>query len=75
FAAAIAAGGLSVDALLGSDAPFDHRIHALRGQPGQIDVARRLRELLSASAIRESHRHDCAKVQDPYSLRCQPQVM
>ena len=41
FAAAIAAGGLSVDALLGSDAPFDHRIHALRGQPGQIDVARR----------------------------------
>ena len=75
FAAAIAAGGLSVDALLGSDAPFDHRIHALRGQPGQIDVARRLRELLTGSAIRDSHRHDCAKVQDPYSLRCQPQVM
>lgn len=75
FAAAIAAGGLSTDALKGSDAPFDHRIHALRGQPGQIDVARRLREILSGSAIRESHRHDCSKVQDPYSLRCQPQVM
>ena len=75
FAAGIAAGALSVDALLGSDAPFDHRIHALRGQPGQIDVARRLRELLNGSAIRDSHRHDCAKVQDPYSLRCQPQVM
>ena len=75
FAAGIAAGALSVDALLGSDAPFDHRIHALRGQPGQIDVARRLRELLTGSAIRDSHRHDCAKVQDPYSLRCQPQVM
>ena len=75
FAAAIAAGGLSTDALKGSDAPFDHRIHALRGQPGQINVAKRLREILSGSAIRESHRHDCSKVQDPYSLRCQPQVM
>ncbi|MEG2731150.1 aromatic amino acid lyase, partial [Brevundimonas sp.] len=63
FAAAIAAGALSVDALKGSDAPFDHRIHALRGQPGQIDVAARLRELLSNSAIRDSHRHDCTKVQ------------
>ncbi|HYC97892.1 histidine ammonia-lyase [Brevundimonas sp.] len=75
FAAGIAAGALSVDALKGSDAPFDPRIHALRGQPGQIAVAARLRELMSGSAIRESHRHDCAKVQDPYSLRCQPQVM
>lgn len=75
FSAAIAAGGLSTDALKGSDAPFDHRIHALRGQPGQIDVAKRLREILAGSAIRESHRHDCSKVQDPYSLRCQPQVM
>ncbi|KQW83930.1 histidine ammonia-lyase [Brevundimonas sp. Root1279] len=75
FAAAIAAGALSVDALKGSDAPFDHRIHALRGQPGQIDVADRLRGLMAGSAIRDSHRHDCAKVQDPYSLRCQPQVM
>ena len=75
FAAGIAAGALSVDALKGSDAPFDHRIHALRGQPGQIDVAARLRALMSGSAIRDSHRDDCAKVQDPYSLRCQPQVM
>lgn len=75
FAAAIAAGALSVDALKGSDAPFDPRIHALRGQPGQIDVAARLRALMGGSAIRESHREGCHKVQDPYSLRCQPQVM
>ncbi|MCS6625468.1 histidine ammonia-lyase [Roseibacterium beibuensis] len=75
FAAGVAAGALSVDALKGSDAPFDARIHALRGQPGQIDVAARLRGLMEGSAIRESHRHDCSKVQDPYSLRCQPQVM
>ncbi|HYC67782.1 histidine ammonia-lyase [Brevundimonas sp.] len=75
FAAAVAAGALSVDALKGSDAPFDARIHALRGQPGQIAVAARLRELMSGSAIRESHREGCHKVQDPYSLRCQPQVM
>ncbi len=75
FAAALAAGALSVDALKGSDAPFDPRIHALRGQPGQIAVAARLRELMRGSAIRDSHRDDCAKVQDPYSLRCQPQVM
>lgn len=75
FAAAIAAGALSVDALKGSDAPFDPRIHALRGQPGQIDVAARLLELLQGSAIRASHAEDDGKVQDPYSLRCQPQVM
>ncbi len=75
FAAGIAAGALSVDALKGSDAPFDPRIHALRGQPGQIAVAARLRGLMAGSAIRESHRQDCSKVQDPYSLRCQPQVM
>ncbi|WP_339870797.1 histidine ammonia-lyase [uncultured Brevundimonas sp.] len=75
YAAAVAAGALSVDALKGSDAPFDARIHALRGQPGQIAVAERLRALMAGSAIRDSHRHDCAKVQDPYSLRCQPQVM
>ncbi|WP_293825172.1 histidine ammonia-lyase [uncultured Brevundimonas sp.] len=75
FAAALAAGALSVDALKGSDAPFDPRIHALRGQPGQIAVAAALRDLIRGSAIRDSHRDDCAKVQDPYSLRCQPQVM
>lgn len=75
FAAGVAAGALSVDALKGSDAPFDPRIHSLRGQPGQIDVAARLRDLMAGSAIRDSHREGCHKVQDPYSLRCQPQVM
>jgi histidine ammonia-lyase len=76
FAAAVVAGALSTDALKGSDAPFDPRIHALRGQPGQIEVAQLLLELLAGSEIRESHRNDqCSKVQDPYSVRCQPQVM
>lgn len=75
FAAALVTGAMSTDAMKGSDAPFDARIHALRGQPGQIDVAQRLRALLAGSAIRESHRRDCPKVQDPYSVRCQPQVM
>jgi histidine ammonia-lyase len=74
FAAAMVAGALSVDAALGSDAPFDPRIHQARGQPGQIDVAARYRGLLAGSAIRASH-VDCGRVQDPYSLRCQPQVM
>ncbi len=73
-AAALIAGALSVDACLGSDTPFDERIQALRGSRGQRDVARALRELLEGSAIRASHR-DCPRVQDPYSLRCQPQVM
>ena len=75
FAAALTAGALSVDALKGSDAPFDPRIHALRGHQGQIDVAAALKDLLAGSGIRESHRDGCDKVQDPYSLRCQPQVM
>jgi histidine ammonia-lyase len=75
FAGALVAGALSVDALKGSDAPFDPRIHALRGQPGQIEVAAALRGLMAGSAIRDSHRDGDAKVQDPYSLRCQPQVM
>lgn len=74
FHAAIIAGALSVDAALGSDQPFDPRIQAVRKHQGQIKVAAMLRELLHNSAIRESHRH-CKKVQDPYSLRCQPQVM
>ena len=74
FDAAIHAGGLSVDALKGSCAPFDPRIHDLRGQPGQIAVAARLRTLLDGSEIATSH-HDCDRVQDPYSFRCQPQVM
>jgi len=74
LAAALVAGALSVDACLGSDTPFDERIQALRGHRGQADAARVLRELLAGSAIRASHR-DCPRVQDPYSLRCQPQVM
>ena len=74
FAAAIAAGALSVDALKGSVKPFDPRISELRGQPGQIRVAAALRELLDGSAIVASHAR-CGKVQDPYSFRCQPQVM
>ena len=75
FSAAVLAGALSVDAACGSDAPFDARIHAVRGQPGQIEVAAAYRQLLAGSAIRESHRLDDTRVQDPYSLRCQPQVM
>ncbi len=77
FAAALVAGALSTDALKGSDTPFDARIHALRGQPGQIAVAGYLRDLMAGSAIRESHRAPGTddKVQDPYSFRCQPQVM
>jgi histidine ammonia-lyase len=74
FASAVATGALSVDALKGSSAPFDPRIHELRRQPGQIAVASAYRALLEGSAIRESHA-DCDRVQDPYSLRCQPQVM
>ena len=74
FAAAMVSGALSVDALQGSDAPFDPRIHSLRGHPGQAQVAQVYRELLAGSEIRESHR-TCERVQDPYSLRCQPQVM
>ena len=74
FDAALHAGALSVDALKGSCAPFDARIHDLRGQPGQIVVAARLRTLLDGSDIATSH-HDCDRVQDPYSFRCQPQVM
>jgi len=74
FAAALAAGALSVDALKGSARPFDPRISALRGQPGQIRVAAEIAALLHGSAILDSHGR-CGKVQDPYSFRCQPQVM
>ncbi len=74
FAAALVAGAMSVDALKGSDAPFDERIHDVRGQPGQIAAAREYRELIAGSVIRASHL-DCTRVQDPYSFRCQPQVM
>ncbi|MEO8104272.1 MAG: histidine ammonia-lyase [Betaproteobacteria bacterium] len=75
FAAAIVAGAMSVDAAMGSDTPFDARIHELRGQPGQILTASTYRRLLEGSNIRESHLVGDDKVQDPYSLRCQPQVM
>jgi histidine ammonia-lyase len=75
FASAIAAGALSVDALKGSAKPFDARISELRGQPGQIRVAAAIRDLLEGSEILASHTSDCPKVQDPYSFRCQPQVM
>ncbi len=72
---ALVIGALTVDAARGSDGPFDPRIHALRGQPGQIDVARYYRALLQGSAIRASHADDDDRVQDPYCLRCQPQVV
>ncbi len=73
--AALVIGALTVDAARGSDSPFDPRIHALRGQPGQIDVAQYYRALLRGSDIRNSHRDGDDRVQDPYSLRCQPQVV
>jgi histidine ammonia-lyase len=68
-------GAMSVDAAKGSDAPFDPRIHAARGQPGQMLLATVTRTLLAGSEIRRSHLHNDERVQDPYSLRCQPQVM
>ncbi|WP_237213651.1 histidine ammonia-lyase [Falsiroseomonas oryziterrae] len=71
---ALVASALSLDAARGSDTPFDPRIHALRGQPGQIRVAAALRALIAGSQIRDSHREGDTRVQDPYSLRCQPQV-
>ncbi len=75
FAAAVVAGATSVEAALGSREPFDARLHAVRGQIGQIDAAAAYRHLLDdQSEIGQSHTH-CEKVQDPYSLRCQPQVM
>jgi histidine ammonia-lyase len=75
FQAALLTGALSTDAARGSDAPFDPRIHALRGHRGQIETAEALRELMRGSAIRASHLTGDERVQDPYCLRCQPQVM
>jgi histidine ammonia-lyase len=72
---ALATGALSTEAAKGSDTPFDPRIHLLRGHKGQIAVADTLRRLMDGSAIRASHREDDIRVQDPYCLRCQPQVM
>lgn len=68
-------GALSTDAAMGSVSPFREEIHELRGHRGQIDVARTLHALLRGSQIRESHRRGDARVQDPYCLRCQPQVL
>jgi len=75
YASALVSGAMSLDAARGSDGPFDPRIHAVRGQPGQIETAAVYRELLAGSAIRASHREGDERVQDPYCLRCQPQVM
>jgi histidine ammonia-lyase len=72
---ALVTGALSTDAARGSDTPFDSRIHALRPHPGQIKTAEALRHLLKGSAIRASHLVNDDRVQDPYCLRCQPQVM
>jgi histidine ammonia-lyase len=75
FEAAVITGALTLDAARGSDAPFDPRIHAVRGQPGQVDCAAAYRALLIGSEIRRSHLEQDDRVQDPYCLRCQPQVM
>jgi histidine ammonia-lyase len=75
FQSALITGALATEAAKGSDTPFDPRIHALRRQPGQIETADALRRLMAGSAIRASHLEDDARVQDPYCLRCQPQVM
>ncbi len=74
FNATVIAGALSVDAAKGSLQPFDDRIHRIRGHAGQRDIAAVYRQLLEGSEILHSH-HDCDRVQDPYCLRCQPQVM
>jgi histidine ammonia-lyase len=75
FRSALVTGALSTDAARGSDAPFDPRIHQLRRHRGQVAVADALRNLMAGSAIRASHRFNDNRVQDPYCLRCQPQVM
>ena len=74
LAAALTAGAMSADAIKGSDTPFDERIQVARGHSGQTDVAQILRALMYGSEIRASH-IDCSRVQDPYSIRCQPQVV
>jgi histidine ammonia-lyase len=75
FQSALITGALTTDAARGSDTPFDARIQALRGHRGQIDVAAALRKLMDGSGIRASHRTIDDRIQDPYCLRCQPQVM
>ncbi|MGB0908002.1 MAG: histidine ammonia-lyase [Maricaulaceae bacterium] len=71
---AILTSALTTDAIMGSTAPLLPEIHDLRGHRGQIDVARAMRDLLDGSEIRDSHREDDTRVQDPYCIRCQPQV-
>ncbi len=75
FSAALCAAAMSADACRGTDAYLDERVHVARGQLGQIEVAARLRALLAGSQIVPSHLHDDPRVQDPYSLRCAPQVL
>ncbi|HFQ8225274.1 TPA: histidine ammonia-lyase [Citrobacter freundii] len=75
FASAIVCGSLTTEAVLGSRRPFDARIHAARGQRGQIDAAALYRHVLTETSALSASHHNCEKVQDPYSLRCQPQVM
>jgi histidine ammonia-lyase len=75
FESAVIAGSLTLDAARGSDAPFDPRIHSVRGQPGQIACAAAYRSIMVGSEIRRSHLENDDRVQDPYCLRCQPQVM
>lgn len=75
FATALVTGALSTEAAKGTDTPFDPRIHVLRGHAGQRETADALLRLMAGSAIRASHREDDERVQDPYCLRCQPQVM
>ena len=75
FQSALVSGALATDAARGSDTPFDPRIHALRGHRGQIEVASALRALMAGSEIRASHLTGDTRIQDPYSVRCQPQVM
>jgi histidine ammonia-lyase len=71
---ALVTSAMSTDAIMGSTAPLQPEIHALRGHAGQIDAARAMSELLAGSEIRQSHLIDDARVQDPYCIRCQPQV-
>jgi histidine ammonia-lyase len=75
FAAALCAAAMSADACRGTDAYLDERVHVARCQPGQLEVAARLRALLAGSQIVPSHLHGDPRVQDPYSLRCAPQVL
>lgn len=75
FQSALVTGALSTDAARGTDTPFDARIHELRRHQGQIEAASALQDLMAGSPLRASHLRDDERVQDPYCLRCQPQVM